>query len=168
MQDAIEQVRSAELPINAKTFSLTSAQIKDKESVKNLARELMGEGSHIYWFEVDKPKELVERFNAQRSEKPAAYKMARDNKGTDSRFIYVGSCTRTKLGERFKQHCGFGNAHTYSLQLARWIDDSDLTITFSHIKLDDKDLVSLLEEQLHRELKPLFGKPGANNKLTKK
>jgi hypothetical protein len=147
------------------SITFTAAQVRDERDVKDIASHLPEKGNHIYWFEVSNPEPLLRAFGKR--DLSINYKIVRDNKGVDSKCVYVGSCTKTKLKDRFKQHCGWGNIHTYSLQLKHWLDDADLKVTFSYVKLADATVTTQLEDQLHIEMKPLFGKSGANNKITK-
>jgi len=165
LQENIQRVQMAEMPDTVEFITFTASQVRNEQDVKTIASHLLEEGKHIYWFEVSNPESLLRAFSKR--DQSVGYKIARDNKGVDSKCIYVGSCTKTKLKDRFKQHCGWGNIHTYSLQLRHWLDDPDLKVTFSYGKLADAIVAAHLEDQLHRELKPLFGKPGANNKIIK-
>lgn len=164
LQEDIQRIQMAEIPDAVKSITFTVAQVKDEQGIKTIASHLPVEGNHIYWFDVSNPEPLLRAFSKR--DQSVVYKIARDNKGVDSKCMYVGSCTKTKLKDRFKQHCGWGNMHTYSLQLQHWLDDTDLEITFSYVRLADARVAEHLEDQLHRQLKPLFGKPGANNKIT--
>ena len=163
LEDVAESVQHIEMPVVFNPEVVTTLQIKDKSFIEQLAARFPKEGSHIYWIEVDEPNLLIKQFKDRSSD--FTYKSARDNKNADSNYVYVGSCTTTKLGNRFKQHCGWGNDQTYSLQLRKWISDDKLTFTFSYVEITNGLVAQYIEDQLHRELKPLFGKPGGNNKI---
>ncbi len=156
-------IQNAEILSSFSTEIINASQIKDETHVRQFAEKLPKSGCHIYWIDVDLPNELVKQFNAEPIK--ADYKRARDNKNTDSKFVYVGSCTKTKLSSRFIQHCGWGNDQTYSLQLRKWLTDEKLTFTFNYVAIEDGLVAQYLEDQLHRDLKPLFGKSGGNNKI---
>jgi hypothetical protein len=164
MQEAVKRIQDIEIPASFNTDTITSSQVKDESFVRQFAEKLPESGSHIYWIEVDRPSELVNKFNAKPNNTDFRY--SRDNKNINSKYVYVGSFTTTKLGNRFKQHCGWKDPKTYSLQLSKWIGDDQLIFTVVYIELEDSLVGQQLEDQLHRELKPLFGKPGGNNKIT--
>ena len=163
LQEMIEQIQNAEIQSLTIEENITTFQIKNESFVRQFAEKLPKTGSHIYWFNVDKPNELVKQFNEKSID--SKYKVARDNKNAESEYVYVGSCTKIKLGDRFKQHCGYGHHSTYSLQLSKWIGDDELTFTFAYVEMPDALIAQQLEDQLHRELKPIFGKSGGNNKI---
>ncbi|GAB3887840.1 hypothetical protein [Spirosoma agri] len=163
LEEITASLRNAELPTTCKTHTINGSQIRESTSVEQLSQQLPKKGNHIYWIEVSRPDILLTQFK----EKPSAvsYKCARDNQSADSQYVYVGSCTKTKLGNRFKQHFGWGNDQTYALHLAKWISNDDLIFTFSYVEIENDLLVQYLEDQMHKELKPMFGKPGGNNKV---
>ena len=78
-----------------------------------------------------------------------------------SSVLYVGSST-TGLGKRISEHLGKGNSKTYALHLEHWCKEK-YRIT---IKVYDvaADVLQIVEDALSFELKPAFGKQGANNK----
>lgn len=165
LEATIEIIKATEISTSVDCYTMTAADIKNQDFVEQRASKMPATGNHIYWIEVDKPEELVEQFKNKQIVDD--FKFARDNKSTDSEYVYVGSCTTTKLGNRFKQHCGYGHPKTYSLQLSKWLSDSELTFTFCYFEVENKDLVQYIEDQLHSELKPLFGKSGGNNRTRK-
>lgn len=165
IETTLARIKQAKMPESLKVCQITTADLNSQESIQQIASQLPGKGNHIYWFEVDKPALLTEKFS--KKEKEVSYKCARENKNDNSPYVYVGSCTAIKLNDRFKQHCGWGNDHTYSLQLRKWLKDIDLLFTFTYVEIEDTVIIQYLEDQLHMDLKPLFGKPGANNKLIK-
>ncbi|GAB3808798.1 hypothetical protein GCM10028819_48610 [Spirosoma humi] len=166
LEVAAESIRKEEILDCPKSYQLTASQIKDKQDVQQLANELPKVGNYIYWLEVNLPDVLKNQLDwTKKNSSESKYKFARVNRGSASTYVYVGSCTKTKLSNRFKQHCGWGNDQTYSLQLSKWIGDADLSFTFSYIKIENDLVVQYIEDQLHRDLKPLFGKSGGNNKI---
>jgi hypothetical protein len=100
LQEVIESVQKAELPAIENRIEITTAQIEDGDRITEIANTLPNEGNHIYWFEVNDSKTLLKQFSDR--DRTKGYKLARDNKGTDSKYVYVGSCTQTKLSSRFK------------------------------------------------------------------
>lgn len=165
LETTIKNIRGTEMPTSVSCFTMSVSDIKNRELVGKMASELPKEGNHIYWIEVDKPEELVAQF--RNKQVLGDFKFARDNRNTESNFVYVGSCTTTKLGNRFKQHCGYKDSKTYSLQLSTWISNAELSFRFCYFDVLNKSLVQYIEDQLHRELKPLFGKSGGNNRVKK-
>ncbi|WP_020603482.1 GIY-YIG nuclease family protein [Spirosoma spitsbergense] len=165
LEATTESIRATEMPASVDCCAMTAVEIKNKDLVEQKASKLPKKGSHIYWIEVDKHEELLEQFRNRQI--TGDFKFARDNKNTNSNYVYIGSCTTTKLGSRFRQHCGHKDNKTYSLQLSRWISDSELVFTFCYFEIENKDLVQYIEDQLHSELKPLFGKSGGNNRIPK-
>jgi hypothetical protein len=75
--------------------------------------------------------------------------------------MYVGSST-TGLKNRLKQHLGQGQKSTYSLHLSQWFQ-GQFKITIRQYEVDHQ-VLQLIEDDLSHQLKPAFGKLGANNK----
>lgn len=164
LEETITQIQNSEIQSLVNDNTINAAQLKDENFVRQFAEKLPKMGSHIYWFNVDKPVELVKQFKEKLIDRK--YKVARDNKNEKSEYVYVGSCTKMKLGDRFKQHCGYGHHSTYALQLSKWIEDSELIFTFSYVEIPNAVVAQQIEDQLHRQLSPLFGKLGGNNKVS--
>ena len=76
-------------------------------------------------------------------------------------MLYVGSST-TNLSKRISEHLGRGNKATYALHLEHWCKDK-YRIT---VKVYDvaSEVLQIIEDALSFELKPAFGKQGANNR----
>ncbi|GAB4040301.1 hypothetical protein [Spirosoma gilvum] len=166
LKETQEQIQNAVMPSQIESKYVTTSQIKNEEYIRQFAKKLPTSEHHIYWFEVDNSELLISQFG-NKGEK-VDYKCPRDNKGTDSKYVYVGSCTKTKLSSRFLQHCGWGNDQTYSLQLKKWLDENELTFTFSYVQIKNQLIIQYFEDQLHKDLNPLFGKSGGNNKTATK
>lgn len=162
LEEAIVRVKELKITASFKVDQLTTSQIKNENFVREFADKLPKTGNYIYYFEADDYHKLRTNF-IDRPE--GIYKYARLNNVEDNKALYVGSCTSSKLGSRFKQHCGWKDPKTYSLQLSKWIGNDELTFTFAYVEIKDKLVVQLLEDHLHQEVKPLFGKPGGNNKI---
>ncbi len=80
------------------------------------------------------------------------------NNEPNSRCLYCGSI-KIGLHKRFKEHLGFGNESTYSLQLVHWAKDIILRLNFHYAYLEkNKEYTELLEEALTDYLNPLLGK----------
>lgn len=165
LKDVIAQIQKSKMPTEINSFNITNGQLNSEKDIKTLADTLPMNGNHVYWFTVNDSGKILWLFKNR--EKTVDYKIARDNNSKDSECMYVGSCTRTKLKNRFLQHCGWGPNQTYSLQLKKWLSDADIVCTFSYVMVDDEMTTMHLEDQLHRQLKPLFGKSGASSKILK-
>ena len=75
--------------------------------------------------------------------------------------MYVGSST-IGLKNRLKQHLGQGQKSTYALHLSQWFQ-GQFKITIRQYEVDHQ-VLQLIEDDLSHQLKPAFGKWGANNK----
>ncbi len=78
-----------------------------------------------------------------------------------STVMYVGSST-TNLKSRINQHLGGGYANTYALHLDHWFE-GQYQITIREYDVP-KEVLQIIEDALSDQLKPAFGKQGANNK----
>lgn len=75
----------------------------------------------------------------------------------ESKCIYVGS-KRADIKARIKQHLGYGNARTYSLDLKFWFPPKiKILIEVYSVSLDNELLVAL-EQSMWANSKPMFGK----------
>lgn len=76
-----------------------------------------------------------------------------------SKVLYVGSST-TNLQRRISEHLGRGNKATYALHLDHWCSDNyKVTIRVYDVAAD---VLQIIEDDLSHQLKPAFGKQGAN------
>ena len=75
--------------------------------------------------------------------------------------MYVGSST-TGIKNRLKQHLGQGHKATYALHLNQWFQ-GQVKITIKQYDVENQ-VLQLIEDDLSDQLKPAFGKLGANNK----
>lgn len=78
-----------------------------------------------------------------------------------SPVMYVGSST-TNLRYRIRQHLGHGSAKTYALHLNKWFE-GEFSITIRRYNVT-RPVLQLIEDGISYNLKPAFGKSGANNK----
>lgn len=78
-----------------------------------------------------------------------------------SNIMYIGSST-TDIKKRLKEHMGFGNKNTYSLQLKYWFKGQyKITVQVYDVS---REVLQIIEDNLSYQLKPAFGKLGSNNK----
>ena len=77
------------------------------------------------------------------------------------KVMYVGSST-SGIRNRLKQHLGLGHKATYALHLNQWFQ-GQFKITIKHDEVENQ-VLQLIEDDLSDQLKPAFGKLGANNK----
>lgn len=77
----------------------------------------------------------------------------------ESKCLYVGS-KRKDIKARIKQHLGYGNARTYSLDLKFWFPPKiEILIEVYSVSLGNELLVAL-EQSMWENSKPMFGKKG--------
>ena len=79
-----------------------------------------------------------------------------------SSTLYVGSST-TGLMKRVKQHLGDGPRSTYALHLSHWAALQEIEIEILQYDVP-REVLQLIEDSISVDLKPAFGKQGANNK----
>ena len=98
-------------------------------------------------------------FIKAKEEYGGCFAFSRVNK-SDGSCLYVGSSH--SLGNRLKEHLGFGNKATYSLQLKHWAP-KDVSYTFVAAKYDEvkEGLLQVLEDTLWNSKKPMFGRLGS-------
>lgn len=78
-----------------------------------------------------------------------------------STVMYVGSST-TGLRRRIEEHMGLGGPGTYALHLTHWFQGKCRIVVRQYDVADG--VLQIIEDALAHELKPAFGKRGANNK----
>ncbi|MEQ3724482.1 GIY-YIG nuclease family protein [Alcanivorax sp.] len=78
-----------------------------------------------------------------------------------SPVLYVGSSV-TGIKKRIKQHLGDGPKGTYALHLSHWFTGK-VRITIKTYE-ERPEVIQIIEDAISHELKPAFGKSGANNK----
>lgn len=78
-----------------------------------------------------------------------------------SEYLYVGSSK--DVSKRLLEHFGFGSKATYSLHLAAWACGLPSSIEVRVMKYErvDPQVLCALEDQLAKELKPMFGRRGS-------
>jgi len=79
-----------------------------------------------------------------------------------SSTLYVGSST-TGLMRRVNQHLGNGPRSTYALHLSHWTAEQEIEIEILQYDVP-REVLQLIEDSISTDLKPAFGKQGANNK----
>ena len=83
-------------------------------------------------------------------------KIPKDAKTNTTNVLYVGSVEKD-IHLRTKQHLGFGNPHTFALQLNHWAKN-DWGFKFYYIEVTNKQILTDIEAQISKELNPLVGK----------
>ena len=83
------------------------------------------------------------------------------NKTSASEYMYVGSSR--DCVKRLIEHLGLGGKTTYSLQMSSWATSLVGDFEIEILKYTDIDQIVLcaIEDQLSKELKPLFGRRGS-------
>ncbi|TAE32577.1 MAG: hypothetical protein EAZ91_04500 [Cytophagales bacterium] len=165
----LEELGAVDVNCDFKQINLQTSVIRDPKRIEEISKSAFEKGSHIYYFTVNDGKTLGDQYNTETLNKD--YKYAKYNKiiverDAKNSCVYVGSCSKIKLADRFLQHCGHKARSTYSLQLARWLDkDVELNFTFYYVHVDTSpEVLQQLEEGLRSLLNPMFGKAGPNNK----
>jgi hypothetical protein len=92
-----------------------------------------------------------------------AYPRVNKNQTADSyRCLYVGSSRTTP--KRLKEHLGFGNLRTYSLQLAYWASNLPGQFTIDVVEFsnnkESQELIPFLEDRIAQDRKPILGRRG--------
>jgi RNA recognition motif-containing protein len=121
----------------------------------------------LYWFEIDDSKINAEKirnlYNEHRIKKSnraiSSYKKHYDK---NSKTLYVGKVKRGFWG-RLITHLGYSTSvQTAGLQLFHWYNISeelpDLKLNYIVYEREMEDLISILELDLARELKPILGR----------
>ena len=80
-----------------------------------------------------------------------------------SRNMYVGSST-SGIKTRLEEHKGtVGSDGTYALKLCKWFNGKCKVHIFVYDNIE-KGVIRIVEEAVHGELKPAFGKKGSRGK----
>jgi hypothetical protein len=146
----IENCNLAKKAKPIKEFALDINDISTLDSIKNaiyIIEELNG----------NKQKTFEHLKNYKSKKERACPKLNKPSK-----IMYVGSST-TNLKKRIKEHIGDGSKRTYSLQLKHWFK-GEYKITIKIYDDISRNVLQLVEDNLSCQLKPAFGKQGANNK----
>lgn len=127
----------------------------------------------LYWFEIKTPEKLSEnireRYNLYRDKIRGNYNHP-DYRNTssfkkhldpDSKALYVGKVEKNFLG-RMVTHLGYSQSKkTAGMQLFHWFDPKefgDITLNYFVFKNDMKYLISVLEKESAKQLKPILGR----------
>ena len=117
---------------------------------------------------IDRAVYVIEEIDGDPTETFVAFSQFKQTKSracarrnAPSNVLYVGSST-TGLKKRISEHAGDGSASTYALHLSHWFKGK-YRVT---IKVYDEPLavLQIIEDALAHELRPAFGKTGANGK----
>lgn len=139
-----------------------SEQLKDKfDELKQIKNPV------LYWFEIDKTKITaegirnlyIEHLSKKSNRAISSYKKDFDK---NSNTLYVGKVKKGFWG-RFITHLGYHkSSQTAGLQLYHWYKIQEglppLKLNYIVYEKEMEDLISVLELDLARELKPILGR----------
>lgn len=122
----------------------------------------------IYIFKISSPKspsDLLRKFtdakNNEKSSSDPKKRKAFAKINSASETLYVGSSRN--LNSRLRQHFGYKDKTTYSMQLKHWIDKEcieNISINVWKYKSIDQHVLQAIENHLWDTLKPMLGKRG--------
>lgn len=142
--------------------------IRKSEHLKELFNELKQiKNPVLYWFEIDETKINAEKIRslyiehlAKKSNRAiSSYKKDYD---INSKTLYVGK-VKTGFWGRFITHLGYHKStQTAGLQLFHWYNVAEgmpaLKLNYIIFEREMEDLISILELDLARKLKPILGR----------
>jgi len=146
-------------------ISINVRKINEVGYIENLSKDLPLKGMFLYYFSINNSELIFKDFQLFRNGKTSDTKLTKLNEGNKgSKYLYVGSSNSIK--RRFNEHCGKAHDKTYALKLSKWLKHASSEIKFNYVEVIGVKQIILqhLEDALWRELKPMFGKSGANNK----
>lgn len=120
----------------------------------------------LYWFTLDEklenPFHIIEYYKAfKNSNIERASSAENKKKNLDSKCLYVGK-VKKEFHLRLVTHLGYSkNKDTAGLQLFHWYSNKDfgeLSLYYIVFKEEMKDLISMIELEFARELRPIIGK----------
>lgn len=127
------------------------SELKDCENVIYTIKQIGGEIS-----------QTIDAFKKRKNDKLYPLALPKIN-NSGSETLYVGSSVN-KFGTRLRLHLGANSPRTYALHLSEWFQGS-ISLTVWQYDLNiSRDILQLIEDNLSFELKPRFGKMGANNR----
>ncbi|MDN3673023.1 hypothetical protein QWY99_08160 [Flavobacterium branchiarum] len=144
------------------------ANVTTCEKQKNIFSDLISSKKKpiLYWFSIDEKltnatyiREKYKNFKDLKSNRSSAsYKVALDS---NSKTLYVGK-VKKDFHLRLVTHLGYSkNENTAGMQLFHWYNPEefgDITLNYIVFNEDMSDLITILEMELARELKPIIGK----------
>lgn len=126
--------------------------------------EKMNKGCrYIYIIQADNRTDIEKCFREYyyaKDQKKGDRAFARVNQPSD--IFYVGSSK--SLGDRIKQHLGFGPQGTYALQMVYWIKGITGKANISIWRFNEiveQEVIQAIEDSLWVKYKPMFGRKGA-------
>ncbi len=151
--------------IEPKVFKFTFADLSEDKRNSIVISQVPKKGKWIYSLTTDQPETIAEIFGKMSKEDKKEWKLPRYNGFSGNNSLYVGSSN--SLRKRIEEHCGFGYKGTFSLKLNRFVcaDNIAFELKCFEIETDNQTILQNIEDGLWRELKPMFGKPGSNNRL---
>lgn len=163
----IKEVKSI---IIDKTFFCSSYfenDIRKSEELKHVFDQLkLIKDPVLYWFEIDSTKInavtirklYFEHLTKKSNRAISSYKKKLDE---NSKTLYVGK-VKTGFWGRLITHLGYHKSNqTAGLQLYHWYSEAGLPVlklNYIVFQREMEDLISILELELARELKPILGK----------
>lgn len=166
--DRIEKIDISEIEIYNK-ISINFTEIDSKKSdeirIELSAWEKQNIGSrYIYIIQATETTDVVlcrHQYENAKSTKEKARAYARLNDSKDSKVFYVGSSS--SLGDRIKQHLGFGPKGTFALHVTHWSSDIPGGLTISIFRFPpniDQNVIQAIEDGLWEKHRPIFGRRG--------
>lgn len=173
--EVLKMSLTKEKKINSLTIDTTffdsiyfNHDIRKSEQLKDVFDQLKQiKNPVLYWFEIDETKIIAEKVRSLYTEHLSkksnraisSYKKDYDR---NSKTLYVGKVKTDFLG-RFITHLGYHKStQTAGLQLFHWYNVLDglpaLKLNYMVFEREMEDLISILEIDLARELKPILGR----------
>jgi hypothetical protein len=164
--DLANAVENSSNPVRAVVVrSFASLELMQKESVRAELTEILGKAcTAIYIIKLGPTADRVavrDALNLQKTRKLDGRAYPRIHKVSGSEFMYVGSSGNCV--KRLMEHLGFGAKSTYSLHMSSWATGlvGDFEIEILKYTDIDQTVLCAIEDQLSKEMKPLFGRRGS-------
>lgn len=153
-------------PTDTKTFTFRTGSLLPGQrppEVKDVCDWAGRKGAFVYLFRTEADAASLEALHK-------AFASAKQSRLENRAFarlfdpckvLYVGSSQ--DLNSRFKQHLGYRDKGTSSMQLACWASCVDVEVEFIAARYPSTvspAVLGALEDQLWSELKPMFGRQG--------
>ena len=120
-------------------------------------------GPVLYWFNIINEiptHKIVENFKLYSNKKARATPALKKTIDQNTKCLYVGKVKKS-FSSRIFQHLGYYTVErTQGLQLMHWTKTIDLQLCLNYIQFASEleDLMTLFENHLAKELKPIIGK----------
>jgi len=152
---------------SVETWKLNSSSLirdgKEPEVVAKVKKWAEGGSAFLYFLSLsqnDKLAEIEAAFSLSKAKENKERQYSRLN--SHNTCLYVGSSR--DLSKRLKEHLGFGQPKTYSLQLAQWAQPLSLELEFVCARYSSStqgEILQTLEDTLWTSSKPMFGRRGS-------